>query len=122
MKPIYKKGSKYQVANYRPVSLLPIVGKVPEFLVKEAVIDHILSNQLISDKQHCFVSGRSCKTQLPTCFDLWTKMLDKKKPVDVVYIDFIKAFDSVPHQQLLLKLESYGIGPDLLKWFRSFFF
>ena len=120
VKPIYKKGSKHQVGNYRPVSLLPIVGKVLEFLVKEAVIDHLLSNRLISDKQHGFVPGRSCETQLLTCFDLWTKMLDKKKPVDVVYIDFKKAFDSVPHQRLLLKLESYGIGPDLLKWFRSF--
>ena len=51
---------------------------------------------------------------------MWTKTLDKKKPIDVIYIDFRKAFDSVPHQRLLLKLESYGIGPVLLKWFRSF--
>ena len=63
---------------------------------------------------------KSCVTQLLYVMEHWTKSLDLGNPVDVVYFDFRKAFDSVPHTRLMLKLQTYGIGGNLLKWIENF--
>ena len=77
-------------------------------------------NKFISSCQHGFIKGRSCTTQLLDTIDTWTRLLDKGSAVDTVYLDFAKAFDSVPHRRLLMKLEAYGIKGALLKWLESF--
>ena len=59
--------------------------------------------------------GKSCVTQLLYVMELWTESLDQGNPVDVIYFDFRKAFDYVPHTRLLLKLQTYGIRENLLK-------
>ena len=59
-------------------------------------------------------------TQLLTCYNDWASSRNKSTPTDVVFLDFTKAFDSVPHERLLLKLKGYGIEGNLLKWFRNF--
>ena len=59
-------------------------------------------------------------TQLITCLDKWTELLESGEPVDVIYLDFQKAFDSVPHQRLLVKLEAYGITGQLKQWLADF--
>ena len=69
------------------------------------------------DTQHGFVPGRSCTTQLLVRLELWTDWLDKG---DVIYLDFKKAFDSVPHIRLLQKLKAYGVEGDLLNWIQHF--
>lgn len=97
-----------------------VIGKVMEALVREVVIEHMMSNDLFCDAQHGFVPGRSCMTQLLLAMELWTEALDRGEPVDVVYMDFQKAFDSVPHQRLLAKLDAYGIGGKLKNWLGSF--
>ena len=118
--PIFKKGNKHEVGNYRPVSLTPIVSKVLESLVKRAIMAHLLSQGLISEHQYGFVPGRSCETQLLSCTNMWTKLLERGDSVDVIYTDFRKAFDAVPHQRLLVKLKAYGLGKQIMNWLEAF--
>ena len=80
----------------------------------------MLTNSLFSPSQHGFIAGRSCTTQLLTAMDYWTQSLNDGYPVDIIYLDFRKAFDSVPHNRLLMKLKAYGIGGSLLRWVQNF--
>ena len=66
------------------------------------------------------VPHRNCITSLLTCLELWTKMIESGNAVDVIYTDFSKAFDSVPHQRLLKKMESLGITGNTLSWVKAF--
>jgi len=118
--PVHKKGPKSMAENYRPISLTSIICKLLETLIRDALTAHLMQHSLISDRQHGFVSGRSTSSQLLTAMDEWTKMLDNDSTVDVILLDFKKAFDSVPHRRLLLKTESFGITGKLLSWIESF--
>ncbi|KAK7094204.1 hypothetical protein V1264_007857 [Littorina saxatilis] len=91
-----------------------------ETLVREAVNDHLRSNNLICENQHGFVQGRSCVTHLLEALDDWTKILDEGGSVDIVYMDFMKAFDTVPHARLIAKVEAHGIHGNVLNWIRNF--
>ena len=73
-----------------------------------------------SENYHGFLSERDCTTQLLVCMEIWTKMTKDDVCFDVIYTDFSKAFDSVPHERLFLKMESLGIQGDILKWVKSF--
>ena len=118
--PIYKKGKKNIAGNYRPVSLTCIVCKIMESIVREEVMKFLKSNQLLSPKQFGFLSGRSTTLQLLTMLDKWTSILDRGGAIDVIYFDFMKAFDKVSHGRLLLKLRAYGIDGSLHAWIRAF--
>ena len=116
--PIFKKGSKSDRANYRPVTLTSIVCKVMEHFVREAVLNHMRKH--LVECQHGFIGGRSCTTNLLEVIDFWTKILDEGHALDVIYLDFSKAFDTVPHQRLLRKLINYGIRGNVLGWIQDF--
>ena len=73
-----------------------------------------------TNHQHGFRKGYSCVTQLIDVCDKWTEELDNKNCIDIVYLDFQKAFDSVPHQRLLTKLKGYGFKGKLLTWVENF--
>ena len=118
--PIYKKGKKHIAGNYRPVSLTCIVCKLMEGLVREEVMTFLKANKLLSPKQFGFLSGRSTTLQLLTMLDKWTSILDRGGAIDVIYFDFMKAFDKVSHGRLLLKLRAYGIDGSLHAWIRAF--
>ena len=81
-----------------------------ESIIKSSIFDHLISNNLISSSQFGFLPGHSCSTQLLYVIDIITSSLDHGLPVDVIYLDLQKAFDSVPHNRLLVKVESYGIS------------
>ena len=81
---------------------------------------HLITNNLLSDKQYGFCKGRSCVTQLLVTLHDWLRELDNSNPVDVMYLDFRKAFDSVPHKRLVHKLKGYGIGNKVLNWVGDF--
>ena len=83
-------------------------------------MDHLLSNDLLSKDQHGFRPKRSCDTQLLDSIDSWSRLLEDKTEVEVIYLDFRKAFDSVPHKRLIGKLRCYGIGDRVLSWIESF--
>ena len=74
---------------------------------------------LYSDCQHGFRKGRSCTTQLLQVIEDFTYLIDNSQPIDVIYLDFQKAFDQVPHQRLLYKLNVYGITENILNWLRD---
>ena len=83
--------------------------KVLESIIRESIIEHMTSNNLISNTQHGFLPKRSCVIQLLTSMEYWTDEIQKGNPVDVLYVDFKKAFDKVPHKRLLTKLKAYEI-------------
>jgi hypothetical protein len=120
IKPIFKKGDKKQVSNYRPVSLTSICCKIMERLIRNHMIDFLETNKFLSNDQHGFRSGRSCTTQLLETLELWTNFIDNGMSVDCIYLDFAKAFDKVPHVKLVHKLKAYGFCGNLLKWLEDF--
>jgi len=107
--PIFKKGMKNKTNNYRPVSLTSAICNILESITRDHIMSHIQKHDLLSKHQHGFIPGRSCSTQLVACLDVWTAILDRGSNMDAVYLDFSKAFDSVPHHRLCLKLQQYGI-------------
>ena len=118
--PILKKGDKSKPENYRPVSLTAIPCKVLESIIRDQLMAHLEDRQLLSRHQHGFRPGRSCMSQLLEVMDDWTRNIERGDPIDAVYLDFRKAFDSVPHQRLLHKLESHGVTGKLKTWISSF--
>ena len=104
-----KKGPKKECGNYRPVSLTSQVSKVLETLVRDAILDHLYSTKLIRDTQHGFTKGRSCLTILLNFLEEVTKYVDEDNPVDVLYLDFSKAFDKVSRKRLVEKVKAHGI-------------
>ena len=118
--PIFKKGSKHLPANYRPISLTAILCKVMERLVRDVVVTHLLEERMLSNKQYGFISGRSTTTQLLYYLDECTRIVANGGVVDSIYLDFSKAFDTVPHRRLLGKVEAYGIQGNLYNWISAF--
>ena len=118
--PIFKKGKKCDPSNYRPISLTSIVCKTMESLVRHETMQHLLVNELLSRHQHGFMAGRSCTTQLLEVLDIWSRFLDEGDNVDVVYLDFAKAFDTVPHSRMMYKLYSYGIRGKVWSWIEDY--
>jgi hypothetical protein len=118
--PIFKKGKKSNPANYRPVSLTSIPCKIMERLVAEAITSHLKTNCLQCLEQHGFCGCKSTVTNLLEAMDVWTEALSHNLPVDVLFLDYAKAFDTVPHERLLKQLETFGISGNYLKWIRNF--
>ena len=117
---IYKKGNKSTAGNYRPVSLTCITCKVLESIIRDAIIDFMQTRNLFSKRQYWFMSGRSTTLQLLHVLEEWTQIVDQGGTVHCIFLDFMKAFDSVPHQRLLLKLKADGIDGRLLAWIGRF--
>ena len=113
---IHKKGSKTLVNNYRPVSLTFKVCKVMEGMLRDCIVDHLKTRKLIKESQHGFSKGRSCLTNLLIFLEEVTKFIVNGNPVDVIYLDFSKAFDKVSHRRLLLKFRSLGVGEKISCW------
>ena len=107
--PLFKKGSRSKAQNYRPVSLTSVVGKILESIIKDNVVEHLDRHKLLRDSQHGFLSGRSCLTNLLDFLETVTAEIDDGNDVDLIYLDFSKAFDKVPHCRLAKKLGAHGI-------------
>ena len=119
--PIFKKGSKLQAVNYRPVSLTCITCKLFEHIICRHVLDHLEQHKILTDLQHGFRSEKSCETQLITTFQDIAEMYDKKgSQIDIAVLDISKAFDTVPHDGLLSKLKHYGIDKNIWQWISNF--
>jgi len=118
--PVFKKGSPSDPANYRPISQTSVFCKLMERAVTEDIINYLQKNNLISPQQHGFLSKRSTLTNLLETMDDWTISINNKQLQTAIYIDFSKAFDTVSHPKLLLKLNSYGIRGDLMSLIEDF--
>ena len=75
---------------------------------------------IVNPTQFAYMEGRSTLSELLSCYDDWAKSRNNRKPTDIAFLDFSKAFDSVPHERLLFKLERHGIDGSALQWFRNF--
>ena len=107
--------------NYRSISLCSIICKVMESLVKRTMMDHLVHHNLLNVNQHGFVRFKSCVPNLLECIDIISLAINRGHRVDVIYLDFAKAFDKVWHRGLLHKLNSYGLNNrGILKWLESF--
>ena len=114
--PVYKKGSKSSVENYRPISLTSLVMKLYERIIASELLHRV--NDKLDNRQHGFVPMKSCETQLIPFSDYLAKCLNRGSRTDIIYFDFAKAFDSVNHDIILAKLkEQYNIDGLLLKFF-----
>ena len=113
--PLFKKGSKDDPGNYRPISLTSVPGKMLESIIADDM-SHLEHNKLILDSQHGFQSGRSCLTNLVDFFHDMFSIYDKSRAVDILYLDFRKAFDKVPHKRLMAKVRSLGIIDKVGNW------
>ncbi len=120
--PIHKKGDRQDPGNYRPVSLTSIVCKVMETTLKGAIVDHLQRSKTLATSQHGFVPRRCCLTNLLTAEERITTLMDTGEDVDLVYLDFAKAFDSVNHRMLVDKMLMYGIHRSIVDWTRAFLF
>ena len=109
--PLFKKGSRNKSENYRPVSLTSVICKLLERLIKDHMVDFLVRNKLLNPSQHGFLKSRSCLTNV---MFFWKK--DEGSPVAIIYLDFQKASDKVPHQRLLLKLKAHDIGDGIIDW------
>uniref|UniRef100_A0A8C6JVR3 Uncharacterized protein n=1 Tax=Melopsittacus undulatus TaxID=13146 RepID=A0A8C6JVR3_MELUD len=117
--PIFKKGKMDDPGNYRPVSLISVPGKILEQIILEGMLGHMKKRNVLGDSQHGFTNGKSCLTNLVACYDRATELMDRGGAVDVIYLDLCKAFDTVPHDILVSKLECHQFDRWTTRWIKN---
>uniref|UniRef100_A0A8B9ZSV0 Reverse transcriptase domain-containing protein n=1 Tax=Anas zonorhyncha TaxID=75864 RepID=A0A8B9ZSV0_9AVES len=114
--PVSKKGRKEDLGNYRPASLTSVPGKVLEQLVLDAIFKQLEEKKVMRSSQHGFIKGKSCSTNLIAFYGGITSWVDGGRAVDVIYLDFSKAFNTVPCDILIAKLRKCGIDEWTARW------
>ena len=100
--PIFKKGSMSDASNYR-ISLTSVLCKLCEHILHSTILTHLANHKILSDAQHGFRKRRSCDTQLLLALNDFARGIEDKSQIDIIFLDFAKAFDKVSHQGLLKK-------------------
>ena len=120
--PIFKKGDKQSIKNYRPISLLPICGKIFEKIIFNNLYSYLNVNNLITKNQSGFRPGDSTTNQLLYLVNEIHKAFENPKSLEVraVFLDISKAFDKVWHKGLLFKLKQNGVSGSLLMFFQDY--
>ena len=117
---IFKKGKKCLPSNYRAITLTSVVCKILEKLIVEKIVKHLKTNLLNDKYQHGFTPKKSTVTNLIEVLNIWSESISHGIPVDVIYLDYEKAFDKVPHKRLLLQLNKFGIRGNTLAWITDY--
>ena len=119
--PVYKRGSKLNPANFRPVSLTSHVMKVFERVLKVQLVRHLETNDLLKQNQHGFIVGRSTQTKFLQHYTDVFEAISVGVILDKVYLDFVKSFDKVNHD-ILRKNTNHGIKGKVGMWIKDFLF
>jgi len=117
--PVFKKNSRHLPENYHSVSLTSICCKVMEHIIVKHIACHVDKYNILTQYQYGFRQARSCETQLITTLHDMMYHWDVKVQLDVAVLDFSKAFDTVPHNRLLVKLHHYGTDGNIHHWLSS---
>ncbi|CAM4466408.1 unnamed protein product, partial [Lepidochelys kempii] len=117
--PIFKKGKEEDPGNYRPVSLTSVPGKIMKQVLKESILKHLEERKVIRNSLHGFTKGKSCLTNLIAFYNEITGSVDEGEAVNVLFLDFSKAFDMVSHSILASKLKRYGLNEWTISWTES---
>ncbi|CAB3250915.1 unnamed protein product [Arctia plantaginis] len=120
VKPLYKKGDKLELSNYRPITLIPILSKVFEKAMHKRLTTYLNRFKFIKEEQNGFQRGKSTTLAAFQLIYNVLKNVDTKKPTIVIFFDMTKAFDHVSHQLLLEKLENYGIRGPAHEWIKCY--
>lgn len=107
--PIYKNGDRSVISNYRPISVLNNIAKILERCMKSRLIEHLIYNKILSDRQFGFVEGKSTEDAIFEVAKTVYNSFENNKKMIAIFLDLAKAFDTVSHSKLLNKLELYGI-------------
>ena len=118
--PVFKKGDKTKSENDRPISLTSIACKILEHIVVSTIMKHLDNHNILSSCQHGFRRNHSCETQLILTSQDIARAYTHKKQMDMILLDISKAFDKVPHNRLLLKMNHYGMQGQTLSWIKAF--
>lgn len=118
LKPIFKKGSRSNIENYRGIAKLPTIAKFFEYLVNLKLTKSIENK--ITPQQHGFMRKRSTSSNLTEFSQYVHKSINGATQVDVLYTDFSKAFDTLNHEKLLRKLNDFNIPSNLINWIKSY--
>lgn len=116
--PLHKSNDPCNIRNYRPITILPAIGKVLEGIVVDRLIPFL--SKVIHPSQHGFVRGKSTISNLLLFQEYVLSAFRRNEQVDAVYIDMAKAFDKVDHAILISKLKGYGVADPLLSWIASY--
>ena len=117
--PVHKKGDKGSVENYRPISLTCLIMKVFERCIRSELLS--LCEEHLDPRQHGFVNGRSCTSQMVPFVDSLAVAINEKSKMDIIYFDFAKAFDTVSHDIILKKLKTqFGVDGMMLRFLKSY--
>ena len=120
VQPVPKKGSRADPANYRPVAITSIICKIMERVLNNRLLAYLEANELLSDGQYGFRSGRSTGDLLVYATHIWSEALEGHGEAIAVSLDISKAFDRVWHTALISKLPAYGIPSGLCDWISDF--
>ena len=118
--PLFKDDDRHKASNYRPITLTSVLSRTLERIIKKQLMTYLIENDTLSKDQHGFLNRRSCLSNLLESIEEITALYDEGLPVDEIFLDLSKAFDKVPHQRLLYKIQNIGITGNLLKWIESF--
>jgi hypothetical protein len=120
VKPLYKKGDRYDMLNYRPISIIPVFAKLLERLMYNKIISFLYKKKIFTEAQNGFRKGKCIETAVHSFIEIIQEALDKRVHTIGIFFDITKAYDVLNHKLLLEKLSSCGIRCSTNSWFRSY--
>jgi hypothetical protein len=120
VKPLFKKGDKYEMKNYRPIAIISVFAKLLERVMYNRLISFFNKNGVFSEAQNCFRKGKCIETAVQSFIEQIQEALDKRILTTGICIDLSKEYDVLNHEFLLEKLLFYGVRGTTNSWFRSY--